>query len=469
MRYLSKSLVSFILLLAVYLTAGPSAILAQQQICTPSGAPTVQAGAIGAGDTTQAGRTVRDGKPSSCKGKTNGLQNTTAVRRDFYNFVSPVTGCATVDMDMTGCGGGTPNSTEVVAYSPYNAASPGTGIIGDPGFSTIGTGSFSFPVTLGQAFTLVVHEITPLGGCAAYTFSLQYSTGCRYAGYDRTNDGKADPTIFRPTTGDWFTLNSAGGFTTENFGTVGDTAVAGDYTGDGVTDSAVFRPSNSVWYYGNSHTNPGTNFTARKFGTTGDIPVPGDFDRDGKNDLVIWRPGTGTWHIFFSSDNTADAIQWGQNGDKPVVGDYDGDLIADFAIARPEAGQYHWFILESNFGFGFLLAPTFGLITDKIVPGDYDGDGKTDVAVWRPSNGVWYVFSSNSLSDLAFGPFGLPTDIPQPADYDGDKITDLAVFRSDANPANNFWHILNSSNSSVTSVEWGQLGDVPVTAPVAAP
>ena len=468
MGYQNKSLVTLILLLVVYLTAGPAAILAQQQICQPSGAPIVQAGAIAGGDTTQAGRTVRDGRPSSCKGKTNGLQNATAVRRDFYNFTSPVTGCATVDMDMTGCGGATANSTAVVAYSPYNAAAPGTGIIGDPGFSTIGTGSFSFPVTNGQAFTLVVHEITPGGGCAAYTFRLQYSTGCRYAGYDRTNDGKADPTIFRPSTGDWWTLNSEGGFNTENFGSLGDTLVSGDYTGDGISDSAVFRSSNSFWYYGNSHTNPGTNFTGQKFGTTGDFPVPGDYDRDGKNDLAIWRPSTGTYHILFSSDSTADALKWGTAGDTPVVGDYDGDLIADFAVVRPDGANYRWFILETNFGFGFQLSTPFGLLTDKIVPGDYDGDGKTDIAVWRPSSGVWHVFSSNFVAPIAFGPFGLPTDIPQPADYDGDKITDLAVFRPDPDPANNFWYILNSGTSTLTSVEWGQQGDVPVTAPVPA-
>jgi hypothetical protein len=60
-------------------------------------------------------------------------------------------------------------------------------------------------------------------------------------------------------------------------------------------------------------------------------------------------------------------------------------------------------------------------------------------------------------------------DIPQPADYDGDLITDIAVFRPDANPVNNFWYIQRSSDSGLTAVEWGQNGDVPVTAAFVAP
>lgn len=469
MRYPSKSIISLVLLLAIYITGGPSAILAQQLLCQPSGAPIVQTGAIAAGDLSQTGRTVRDGLPSSCMGKINGLQNTTSVRRDAYNFTAPVTGCATVDMDMTGCGGATANSTEIVAYSPYNPAAPGTGIIGDPGFSTIGTGSFSFPVTNGQAYTLVVHEITPGGGCAAYTFTLSYSTSCRQAGYDRTNDGKADPTIFRPTTGIWSSLNSAGGVSTEVFGSNGDIPVMGDLTGDGQTDVTVFRPSNGFWYSGNNHTNPGTNFSSRKFGTSGDVPLPGDFDRDGKNDLVVWRPSDQTFYIFFSTDNTFDFFKWGTTGDTPIIGDFDGDRVADFGIVRPEAGKWRWFVLESNFGFGFQLSPLFGLTTDKIVPADYDGDGKTDIAIWRPSDGTWWFNGSFSNVIQMKGPWGKSGDIPQPADYDGDKITDLAVFRPDADPANNFWYIQRSSDSGLTAVEWGQSGDIPVTAQFVTP
>jgi hypothetical protein len=469
MRYPSKSIISFVLLLTIYMTSGPSAILAQQLLCQPSGTPITQTGTIGAGDTTQSGRTVRDGIPSTCMGKINGLQNSTAVRRDAYNFTAPVTGCATVDMDMTGCGGATANSTEVVAYSPYNPAAPGTGIIGDPGFSTIGTGSFSFPVTNGQAFTIVVHEITVGGGCASYKFDLSYSTACRQAGYDRTNDGKADPTIFRPTTGIWSSLNSAGGTSTEVFGSTGDIPVQGDFTGDGQTDVAVFRPSNSFWYSGNNHTNPGTNFTSNKFGTTNDVPVKADFDRDGKNDLVVWRPSDGNWYILFSTDNTFDFFPWGKNGDTPISGDFDGDRIADFAIVRPEGAQWRWFVLESNFGFGFQLSPLFGLTSDKVVPADYDGDGKTDVAIWRPSDGTWWFNGSFSNVVQMKGPWGKTGDIPQPADYDGDKISDIAVFRPDADPANNFWYIQRSSDSGLTAVEWGQNGDVPVTAQYVSP
>lgn len=464
MRYTSKNLISLILVVTIYLTAGPVASLAQL-ICQASGSPIVQTGAIGTGDLTQTGRTIRDGIPSSCAGKTNGLQNSTVVRRDAYNFTAPVTGCATVFMDMTGCGGTANNSTEVVAYSPYNPAAPGTGIIGDPGFSTIGTGSFSFPVTNGQAFTLVVHEITALGGCTAYSFTLSYGTACRHNGFDQSNDGKADPAVFRPSTGDWFVNNSAGGSYTARFGTNGDIPVAGDYNGDGLTNVAVYRPTDSIWYSGNVQANPGSNFAARKWGTTGDIPTPGDYDADGKSDLAIFRPSNGTWFVMQSSNNTLLTQPWGTNGDVPVLGDFDGDRKTDFGVFRPSdpnnGGNSRWYILESNFAYGFFLQFNWGLPTDKLVVADYDGDFKADPAVFRPSDGTWYVSrSSITASDplLAFK-WGQNGDIPQPADYDGDKKADFSVFR----PSDGAFYTFRSSDSMFVASSIGTSGDQPVT------
>jgi hypothetical protein len=169
-------------------------------------------------------------------------------------------------------------------------------------------------------------------------------------------------------------------------------------------------------------------------------------------------------------------LQWGRSGDTPVLGDFDGDQAFDLGVVRQNEtpGVLTWFIRYSNFGYtasypntatlnGFIR---FGNTSDRVVPHDYDGDGRTDVAVWRPSDGTWYVRQSSSATfALLTQPWGISGDIPQPADYDGDRRADFAVFRPNADPTQNFWYIRNSETGTLTAIEWGQQGDMPVTAP----
>lgn len=448
--------------------------------------PTVITGSISAADPTQNTRINRDGTPSSCTGGAP----TAAPVAGTYNFDQhPFTNptgaeaCVVVDYDMTACGGTTAAfSTQVNAYSTFNPATPNVNVIGEPGFSTVGTGTLMFRVAAGASFVIVVHNTAAGGTCANYTLRLSYRTGCRQAGYDRTNDGKADPTYFRPSTGTWEIFNSAGGTESKLFGLNGDIPTAGDYTGDGQTDVSVYRPSNNVWFYSTSQTSPQTNVTYTPWGVAGDVPVPGDYDKDGQTDIAIWRPSNGTWYILRSSTGTLFARVWGQSGDIPITGDYDGDLTTDFGVARPIAGQHRWYLLNSNFGYGFVYGcgtatPScgagvrWGLTTDRLVSGDFDGDARTDIAVYRPTDGSWHYLRSslqlgNAPGTTAAAGFlwGLPGDIPQPADYDGDKWTDFATFR----PSTGTWFISNSAMGTYatsTILPWGAATDQPVSSP----
>ncbi|MFN6963110.1 MAG: FG-GAP-like repeat-containing protein [Pyrinomonadaceae bacterium] len=268
--------------------------------------------------------------------------------------------------------------------------------------------------------------------------------------FDFFGDSKADISIFRPSTGEWYLWDSqANGVYANIFGVASDVLVPGDYTGDRLTDIAVFRPSNGTWYVFDRTTN---SFFAAQFGVGDDIPTPADFDGDGKTDLAVFRPSNGVWYIRHSASGTVTFTSFGTSGDKPVASDYDGDGKADIAVWRPSVGQW-WILYSSN---QTIFAAEFGSSTDKAVPGDYTGDGWADIAFYRPSSGYWYVLRSQESSYYAF-PFGTSGDLPAPADYDSDGMIDAAVFR----PSNSTWYINRTSLPPRTAV-FGSPGDVPV-------
>jgi FG-GAP-like repeat len=286
-----------------------------------------------------------------------------------------------------------------------------------------------------------------------YTGSGATYSGTSAASFD--GDGKSDLSVFRPSSGTWFHLNSTdGSFNAVQFGSPGDMVVPGDFDGDGKVDRAVWRPSNGLWFILLSSN---TSLAGLPFGLPGDIPAQGDYDGDGKTDLAIFRPSTGEWFVYLIGTGQFQFFTFGTNGDKPVPGDYDGDGKTDLCVFRQSTGS--WFYLKSS--NGAFVALGWGSPGDRPVPGDYDGDGKTDVAIYRPSNGVWFVLKSTG--GVGGNQFGVGTDTPAPGDYDGDGITDLAIYRDGT------WFVFRSSDLAVEVNFFGLAGDIPVAAGYAQP
>lgn len=140
-----------------------------------------------------------------------------------------------------------------------------------------------------------------------------------YHSSDFDGDGVSDLSVFRPSNGTWFILNSGSNtLSTIPFGLNGDIPIDGDFDGDQRADACIYRPSNGVWFFLRSSN--GTTLGATFGGQAGDKPVPGDYDKDGITDIAFWRPSTGTYFVLRSSTNftTFFGAPWGANGDIPI-------------------------------------------------------------------------------------------------------------------------------------------------------
>lgn len=275
-------------------------------------------------------------------------------------------------------------------------------------------------------------------------------------GFDFDGDGRADVSIFRPSSGTWFLNRSNAGFGTEQFGISSDKLAPADYDGDGKTDIAVWRESEGNFYILNSANN---SVRTENFGLPGDVLMVGDWDGDDKADLSTYRGGAQSMFFYRGSlnnpNNNITSRQWGTSGDKPMRGDFDGDGKADAAVFRPSNNV--WYIHQSS--NNQIRYDYWGLSTDKFVTADYDGDAKTDLAIFR--NGVWHIKqSSNNQPQYVY--WGLSTDKLVAADYDGDGKTDTAVFR------NGIWY-LNQTTGGSAVANFGLSTDSPVPNAYIAP
>jgi uncharacterized delta-60 repeat protein len=268
--------------------------------------------------------------------------------------------------------------------------------------------------------------------------------------FDYDGDGRADVSVFRPSTGVWYIFYSGNSTVgVRAFGTNGDFPAPADYDGDAKTDIAIFRPSNGQWWYYSS----GSTFWQQfPWAVGGDFARPGDFTGDGRADLIGYQSSNGLWSRRNSANSTISNVTFGIAGDKPVAGDFDGDTKTDPAIFRPSTGE--WWYAASSAG-GQHRAVRWGISTDIPAPADYDGDHKTDAAVYRPSEGVWYIYNSATNSSTIMN-FGLVEDKPVPADYDGDGRADIAVFR----PSTGIWY-MQRSTAGFTALQFGVSTDIP--------
>ncbi|MGI9056666.1 MAG: FG-GAP repeat domain-containing protein, partial [Pyrinomonadaceae bacterium] len=224
-------------------------------------------------------------------------------------------------------------------------------------------------------------------------------------------DGDSITDIASFVDGNWTIKKSSNGQTqTTTWGTSGDKPVVGDYDGDGKADLSIFRPSTNTWWILQSSNGL---YTSTSFGTAGDITVQGNYDGDSKTDIAVYRPSTGDWHISASSSGYY-TFQWGVATDIPVPADYHGAGQTDPAVYRGSTGT--WYAYKSSTNDGAYFLQVWGNYGDQPVPADYDGDGKTDFSIWRPTTGVWHTIKSAN-QNYDYQTLGMAGDTAVPSAY----------------------------------------------------
>jgi len=250
-----------------------------------------------------------------------------------------------------------------------------------------------------------------MGGATSQEVSQSWGMdGDRPVPGDYDGDGKTDFSVFRPSSSQWFVLQSSDSVWAPiiSWGTPTDVRVPADYDGDGKTDRAVWRASDGIWYIILS-SNQSSYY--QTFGTAGDIPAPADYDGDGRADIAVWRNSEQKFYSINSSDSGVSIVSVAQSSTQPVSGDYDGDGKADHALRN----GVNWIIRQSSDGQTITIS--WQQSSDIAVQNDYDGDGKTDIATWRNSDGTWYIRQTSDQNPLRQVQWGTSGDIPIPAFY----------------------------------------------------
>ena len=240
------------------------------------------------------------------------------------NIPATVSGFGVIFADVDSATGG--NRSLIRLYGPDGRQLPGAASapVLDNGLSFVGV-SYNG----GERVARVVIECGNVGLSASNTdgtggvdvvamddFIYGEPRASQYHDNDFDGDGFADPSVFRPSAGTFFVLNTGSNtVSTIPFGANGDVPVSGDFDGDQRADVAIYRPSVGEWWINRSST---SQTVAAQFGTTTDKPTPGDFDKDGKTDIAFWRPSNGNYFVLRSSNSSFFSFPWGANGDIPI-------------------------------------------------------------------------------------------------------------------------------------------------------
>ena len=218
-------------------------------------------------------------------------------------------------------------------YGPGNASLPVSGYYGTTGtfiYGSYAPGSATWYLALPQPGGLVLHFGVP---------NIDIPTPAAFNG-----NGSTELAVFRPTTvlggdADSYTVFGPAGAYTVSFTSAavqslgfvykaGDIAAPADYDGVGRDEFAIYRPSTGQFFILNtpSDTNTAT-WTLRTVTmnlpggpNASDEPVSQDYDNTGMADPTVYRPSNSTFYVYHAATKIQSNIQFGPAGQSVAAG-----------------------------------------------------------------------------------------------------------------------------------------------------
>ncbi len=181
---------------------------------------------------------------------------------------------------------------------------------------------------------------------------------------DFDGDGKTDCAVYQAransqmySAGTWYILNSGSGkLTSFVWGNESYLPAAADFDGDGKADPAVYNPNTGQWYV--YYTQSKKSRFAFKWGNSSADYLAGDYTGAGMTELsAMASGGSGTYWYFCDKNNMGvpkEVWQFGAPGYMAVAGDWDGDGVRDLSVYKD--GRWHILLSES----GKMWEPGFG-------------------------------------------------------------------------------------------------------------
>ena len=143
-----------------------------------------------------------------------------------------------------------------------------------------------------------------------------------------------------------------------------------------------------------------------------------------------------------------------------VASDYNADSFSDAALysRNTATNQGLWLVKATSVGpanpaaFWFTSGTAFGPANAIPFQGDFDGDGKTDLAYYQSSTATWFMFDSKN---------GEHGHVPA-RHAERESCRWWAISASTHRPRPRSSPMVSGRSPAVSSVTFGQAGDIPV-------